>query len=95
MPYDQADWCYPPIIQSGGKYDLRVSAQSNGDNLHEGTIIASMGIRFKSYCSNIARTYLTNPEKVHAKEAKNHSALVLPLMVQITIAAGEELQFPC
>ena len=55
------DWCYTPIIQSGGKYDLRPSAQSNDDNLHGGVVIASLGIRYMSYCSNIARTFLVDP----------------------------------
>ncbi|KAJ3276374.1 FACT complex subunit spt16 [Terramyces sp. JEL0728] len=57
------EWCYPPIIQSGGKYDLKPSAQSNDQNLHAGTILCSFGARYKSYCSNIGRTFLINPEK--------------------------------
>ncbi|KAJ3023192.1 FACT complex subunit spt16 [Thoreauomyces humboldtii] len=71
--YEQADWCYQPIIQSGGKYDLRPDAESNNDPLHEGTVIASMGIRYKAYCSNIGRTFLLNPDK--AKE-KNYNFLL-------------------
>ncbi|KAJ3037385.1 FACT complex subunit spt16 [Rhizophlyctis rosea] len=58
-----ADWCYTPIIQSGGKYDLRPSATTNSEPLHEGTIICSIGVRFKQYCSTITRTYLMNPDK--------------------------------
>ncbi|KAI9104535.1 FACT complex subunit-domain-containing protein [Phlyctochytrium arcticum] len=73
VQYDLADWCYPPIVQSGGKYDLKVSAQSNTDPLHEGTILCTMGIRYKSYCSNVARTYLMNPEK---NKEKNYNFLV-------------------
>ncbi|KAJ3056391.1 FACT complex subunit spt16 [Rhizophlyctis rosea] len=63
IDYALADWCYTPIIQSGGKYDLRPSATTNSDHLHEGTIICSVGVRYKSYCSNLSRTYLMNPEK--------------------------------
>ncbi len=55
--------CYTPIVQSGGKYDLRVSASSNAENLHDGVIVCSLGARYKSYCSNISRTYIINPEK--------------------------------
>ncbi|KAK6094527.1 FACT complex subunit spt16 [Batrachochytrium dendrobatidis] len=55
------DWCYPPIIQSGGVYDLRPSAASNKDPLHEGVIICSIGVRYKTYCSNVGRTFLMNP----------------------------------
>jgi nucleosome binding factor SPN SPT16 subunit len=55
------DWCYTPIVQSGGKYDLRPSAQSNDDNLHGGVVVASLGVRYMSYCSNIGRTFLIDP----------------------------------
>ena len=42
--------CYSPIIQSGGKYDLGESAQSNyGDYLHSGV------------CSLMSRTHVTDP----------------------------------
>ena len=67
---DLADWCYPPIIQSGGKYDLKPSASSNTDNLHAGTIICSLGTRYKSYCSNISRSFLVNPEKQQEEDYK-------------------------
>lgn len=63
LTLDLADWCYPPIIQSGGKYDLKPSAMSNSEKLHDGTILCSIGARYKSYCSSIGRTYLVNPEK--------------------------------
>ena len=57
------DWCYSPIIQSGGVYDLKPSAVSNDSNLHAGVILSSLGVRYKSYCSNVGRTYLINPTK--------------------------------
>jgi nucleosome binding factor SPN SPT16 subunit len=57
------DWCYTPIVQSGGKYDLRSSAASNADKLHSGTIVCSLGARYKNYCSNVARTFLIDPTK--------------------------------
>lgn len=56
------DWCYSPIVQSGGEYDLRPSAQSNNKKLvGDGVIISSLGLRYKSYCSNIARTFFIDP----------------------------------
>ncbi|KAL2914305.1 FACT complex subunit spt16 [Polyrhizophydium stewartii] len=67
------DWCYPPIIQSGGKYDLRPSASSNQDLLHEGTIVCSLGVRYRSYCSNVGRTFLMNPTK---DQEENYNLLV-------------------
>nr|AAA97888.1 CDC68 [Kluyveromyces lactis] len=56
------DWAYSPIVQSGSKFDLKVSARSNNDSLFgKGSILASCGIRYKNYCSNITRTFLIDP----------------------------------
>ncbi|KAG9252018.1 FACT complex subunit-domain-containing protein [Emericellopsis atlantica] len=57
------DFVLGPCIQSGGKYDLKFATEANGDNLHAGIIIAALGLRYKSYCSSIARTYLVDPNK--------------------------------
>lgn len=59
----QLDWVLGPSVQSGGKYDLRFQTESNNENLHAGIIIAALGLRYKSYCSTIARTYLVDPNK--------------------------------
>ncbi|RDA87172.1 hypothetical protein CP532_4287 [Ophiocordyceps camponoti-leonardi (nom. inval.)] len=59
----QLDWILGPSIQSGGKYDLRFGVDPNNDNLHAGIIIAALGLRYKSYCSTLARTYLVDPNK--------------------------------
>ncbi|RCI02345.1 FACT complex subunit spt16, partial [Rhizopus stolonifer] len=64
---EELDWCYTPIIQSGGKYDLRSSAASNSEKLYPGAILCSLGVRFKFYCSNISRTFLIDPTKVQEK----------------------------
>jgi nucleosome binding factor SPN SPT16 subunit len=61
------EWAYTPIIQSGGNYDLRPSALSDTNNLHGGVVLASLGARYKSYCSNIGRTYLFDPTKDQEK----------------------------
>lgn len=59
---EQIDWCYSPIVQSGGEYDLKPSALSSEKRfVGDGVIIASLGLRYKNYCSNIARTYLIDP----------------------------------
>ncbi|ODV93662.1 hypothetical protein PACTADRAFT_18304 [Pachysolen tannophilus NRRL Y-2460] len=60
---NQVDWCYNPIVQSGHDFDLRPSAQSNDKKLESGVIISAIGSRYKSYCSNIARTFLIDPSK--------------------------------
>jgi len=59
----QLDWIYGPLVQSGGIYDLKLTAQSDTDALHAGTIIAGLGLRYKSYCSIVARTYLVDPNE--------------------------------
>ena len=62
---DIVESCYFPIVQSGGKYDIRVSAQSNKDYLSYDIIICSLGARYKNYCANISRTYMVDaPPKV-------------------------------
>ncbi|XP_026473184.1 FACT complex subunit spt16 [Ctenocephalides felis] len=58
---NQVDMCYPPIIQSGGNYNLKFSVVSDKNHLHFGAIVCSLGVRYKSYCSNIVRTVLVNP----------------------------------
>ena len=57
------DMCYPPIIQSGGSYKLKFSVASDKENLHFGAILCSLGVRYKSYCSNIVRTMLVDPSQ--------------------------------
>ncbi|KAL1140968.1 hypothetical protein AAG570_000894 [Ranatra chinensis] len=57
------DMCYPPIIQSGGNYSLKFSAVSDKNTLHFGAIVCSLGARYKSYCSNIVRTFLVDPSE--------------------------------
>ncbi|PGH29594.1 FACT complex subunit spt16 [[Emmonsia] crescens] len=59
----QIDWAYGPVIQSGGNYDLRFTAVPDSNNLHTGIIIAGFGIRYKTYSSVIARTFLVDPSK--------------------------------
>ncbi|KAH8422951.1 chromatin-remodeling protein SPT16 [Aspergillus melleus] len=59
----QIDWAYGPVVQSGGKYDLRLTALPDNYNLRPGIIIAGFGIRYKIYSSIIARTYLVDPTK--------------------------------
>jgi len=66
----QLDWVTGPVIQSGGKYDLRLTQDVNDDILHAGTIIAAMGLRYKSYCSSIARTFLIDPNKTQETNYK-------------------------
>ena len=59
----QLDWIYGPVVQSGGIYDLKITAQPDDKILHAGTIIAGLGLKYKSYCSIVARTYLVDPNE--------------------------------
>lgn len=61
VPQGQLESCYFPIIQSGGKYDLRPSAATNNEPLSDDVIIVSLGARYKFYCANIARTFFVDP----------------------------------
>jgi nucleosome binding factor SPN SPT16 subunit len=72
IDFSNSDWIYTPIIQSGGKYDLKLSASSNGDNLKSGVILASMGMKYKEYCANISRTFLIGPDKVRSLPFCSH-----------------------
>lgn len=70
---ENVDICYPPIIQSGGQFDLRPSASSNDENLYyepASVIICAVGSRYNSYCANVARTILidANPDQSKAYE---------------------------
>jgi len=63
----QLDLCYPAIIQSGGNYKLKFSHATDSNSVHFGAIVATFGARYRSYCSNIARTFLVNPsEKIQS-----------------------------
>jgi nucleosome binding factor SPN SPT16 subunit len=63
VPAEEVQSCYFPIVQSGGNYDLRVSAYSSTENLSHDIILASLGARYRNYCSSIARTFLVDPPK--------------------------------
>merc|ERR1711915_52517 len=39
------------------------SVVSDKENLHFGAIVTSLGVRYKSYCSNIVRTMLVDPSQ--------------------------------
>ncbi|KAL1879915.1 hypothetical protein VTK73DRAFT_6727 [Phialemonium thermophilum] len=60
---EQLDWILGPVVQSGGKFDLKWQTDSDNDILHPGIIISCMGLRYKSYCSQIARTFMVDPNK--------------------------------
>ena len=68
IPKDDVALCYFPIVQSGGVYDLKVSAVSDTRNLSFDIILVSLGARCKNYCSTISRTFLVDPPKVVSQQ---------------------------
>ncbi|KAG9331037.1 hypothetical protein JZ751_020420 [Albula glossodonta] len=63
------EMCYPPIIQSGGNYSLKFSVVSDKNHMHFGAITCAMGIRYKSYCSNLVRTLMEGKKEEQKKYA--------------------------
>lgn len=60
----QLDWSIAPIVQSGGNFDLKLASEPDDNNLHQpGIIISALGLRYQTYASMIARTYLVEPNK--------------------------------
>ena len=66
----QLDFAYGPAIQSGGHYDLKGTATSDDSNLHAGIIICGLGLRYKTYSSMIARTFMVDPNKSQEQNYK-------------------------
>uniref|UniRef100_A0A061QN78 FACT complex subunit n=1 Tax=Tetraselmis sp. GSL018 TaxID=582737 RepID=A0A061QN78_9CHLO len=67
---ENVDMAYLPVFQSGGRYDLKLTAQSEETSLHYSVICASVGARYASYCANVARTYMVDPSKEQEQEYK-------------------------
>lgn len=61
VPKDVVDICYTPIVQSGGNYDIKVSAVSNDEYLSSDVVLCSLGARYKNYCANVSRTFMVDP----------------------------------
>ena len=71
---DSVDACYSPIIQSGGKYDIKVSAFSDDEVLSPDVIICSLGSRFRGYCANMTRTFMVDaPPKIENTYSASNS----------------------
>ena len=59
----QLDWSVSPTVMSGGNFDLKLQTDPDSNNLHAGVIISALGLRYQTYASMIARTYLVDPNK--------------------------------
>lgn len=80
------DWDLPPVVQSGGQYDLKFGLDADEQNLHAGVIVAALGLRYQSYSSMVARTYMVDPSK--AQEANYKILLSIHNEVIKTIRDG-------
>jgi len=67
---EQLDWAYPPVVQSGESYDVKLSTESTDKNLHAGVIVAGLGLRYQTYASLVARTFLVDPNKAQEQNYK-------------------------
>ncbi|KAK1232500.1 FACT complex subunit spt16 [Marasmius sp. AFHP31] len=65
IDWQLVEFCYSPIIISRSSktgYDLRYTAESTEDNIaHKGVLLVAFGMRYKSYCANIGRTFIVDP----------------------------------
>ncbi len=50
-----------PFGQSPLSLNDSFLTRSDKNNLHFGAMVCCVGVRYKSYCSNIVRTYMVNP----------------------------------
>jgi len=68
------DSCYTPIVQSGKKFSLKVSAQSDESILaSSGAIMCTLGARYNFHCSNVGRTFIFDPSD---EQRKNYEMLI-------------------
>lgn len=67
--------CYTPIVQSGGKYVLKFSAQSPDTAMDYGCVVGTVGCRYRSYCSNVGRTMLLEPSDELEKQYETAMAM--------------------
>ncbi|RXW24869.1 hypothetical protein EST38_g943 [Candolleomyces aberdarensis] len=79
IDWQSAEFCYPPIIISKSSktgYDLRYTIDSTEDNIaHKGVLLVSFGLRYKSYSTNVGRTFIVDPNP--AQEAQYNLLLSL------------------
>ncbi|KAG6854966.1 hypothetical protein C0991_009789 [Blastosporella zonata] len=72
IDWQVVEFCYPPIIisrSSKSGYDLRYTVISSEDNIaHKGVLLVSFGLRYKSYCANVGRTFIVDPNQDQEKQ---------------------------
>ena len=89
---DDVDICYPPIFQSGGEYELKMSAESSEKKMHYGVVLISLGARYTQYCSNVGRTLMIDPSK--SMEETYAAALAAQEAALAALVDGADLAAP-
>ncbi|KAF9072976.1 FACT complex subunit SPT16 [Rhodocollybia butyracea] len=83
VDWELVEYAYSPIIISRSTktgYDLRYTAESSQDNIaHKGVLLVALGMRYKSYCANVGRTYIVDP----TPEQEAQFNLLLSLQVEL------------
>ena len=78
VDFQLVEFCYPPIIisrSSKAGFDLRYTAESSDDNIaHKGVLLVAFGLRYKSYCATVGRTFIVDPNPVRFNSCRfcNH-----------------------
>ncbi|KIO31093.1 hypothetical protein M407DRAFT_19971 [Tulasnella calospora MUT 4182] len=72
IDFTSMEFIYPPIVQSKSSssgYDIRFSAMSTEDQMsHEGIILVALGMKYRGYCANMARTFLVDAKKTQEQQ---------------------------
>ncbi|KAI0721606.1 FACT complex subunit SPT16 [Cerioporus squamosus] len=67
VDWGSTEFCYQPIIQSqstSSGYDISPSAESTSDDIsHKGVLLVAVGMRYRSYCANLGRSFIVDPSK--------------------------------
>ncbi|KAF9001953.1 FACT complex subunit SPT16 [Cyathus striatus] len=90
VDWPSVEFCYPPIIISRSSktgYDLRYTTESTEDNVaHKGVLLVAFGLRYKSYCTNVGRTFIVDPNP--DQEAQYNLLLSLQSELLLTMKEG-------
>ncbi|EGD75018.1 hypothetical protein PTSG_07243 [Salpingoeca rosetta] len=81
--------CYEPIVQSGKRLSLKLSVMSDERRLKPGVVLCSVGIKYKSMCANVGRTFFVEATKDQEENYK--FALEMSEVLQKALKPGATL----
>jgi len=86
---DDVELSMPPLVQSGGKYNLTIGTESDERNLSSDVMTCQLGVVYKEYHSLITRTFFVNPT---SEQEKTYKLLVKAFsLLQKKLVPGAEL----